>query len=192
MNAELFCLVGKPNRLKQEFVSQLKEKLTYEPSIIVPEVYTTDEAVAEGDNYKHLDERDFNLRASMGMYSLGWEKNAHQFGISADIIQRLNTGVDVVVNGSLHNLEQATRLFPNINTVIIKKQGCGSRSDFSKINEHQYLIAENEDVKLEWSDADDMGHPYILTLMSEDDIEKAIEMLLSLISYERNYLDKVV
>ena len=119
MNAELFYLVGKPNGLKQKFVSQFKEKLTNEPSIVVPEVYTTDEVIAEGDNYKYLQACDFNLRASMGMYSLSWGKNQHQYGISADIIQRLNTGIDVVVNGSLHNLEQATRQFPNINTVII-------------------------------------------------------------------------
>ena len=187
MSAELFYLVGKPNHIKQEFVSQLKEKLVNEVSIIVPDVYTTDKEVAEGENYIHLDERDFVLRQSMGMYCLNWEKKQQQYGVVADLIQRLNTGVDVILNGSLHNLEQATKQFPNINTVLIRKPGCRSSESVN-----QYLIAEDEEVRLEWSDSDQMGHPYVLTLMSEESIDKAVEMLIGLVTYERKSFDKVV
>lgn len=135
INTELFYLVGKPNRIKQALVTQLKERLENEASIIVPEVYTTDEEAAKGENYILLDERDFHLRQSMGMYCLNWKKNNQYYGVVADIIQRLNMGVDVVLNGSLHNLEQAMKQFPNLNTIIIQKQGC---RDYKSANHQSY------------------------------------------------------
>jgi len=187
MNAELFYLVGKPNRLKQAFVSQLKEKLTEDASILVPDVYTTDKSEADSGSYVYLDERDFNLRLSMGMYCLCWEKNQHHYGVIADVIQRINTGVDVLLSGSLHNVEQAKKLFPNMNIVQVAKQGCSPQ----KIVGH-HLIAEDDGVRLEWSDNDDMGTPYVLTLSSEKDIPNAIEMLLALIVYEKKYLDDAI
>jgi len=188
MSAELFYLVGKPNNLKQELVSQLKERLSEDKDIIIPQVVTTDPEVAEGDNYIHVEENDFRLRDSMGMYCLKWSKKGHFYGVVADVVQRLNTGVDIVINGSFHNLEQAKTQFPNLNTVIIKKQGVSSQS-----SSNQYLIAEEEDVKLEWNDKDgDMYHPYVLSMLSEDNVEKGIEILIGLFAYDRKSLAKVI
>lgn len=187
MSAELFYLVGKSNSLKQVLVAKLKERIRSEASIFIPDVYTTDEAVAEGENYKYLADCDFNLRHSMGMYCLSWEKNEHKYGVGADIIQRLNAGVDVVLNGSLRNIDQAAKQFPNLNTVLVKKQG----HHFEKAR-NQYVIAEEDDVRLEWYDRDDMGHPYVLTLESENSTDKAVNMLLNLVTYERGKLDEVI
>jgi len=188
MNTELFYLVGNPNSLKQIFLSQLKEKLSNEASIIVPQVYTTDKVVAEDDNYIYLDERDFLLRESMGIYCLSWKVRNEYYGVGGDFEQRLNSGVDVILNGSLHNLDQATKHFPNLNVVMIKKQG-GCVHDTT----NQYLIADDDGVTLEWSSKhEDIGHPYILTLESDDNMEKAIEMFVNLVTYERNAFEKVV
>jgi len=185
MNAELYYLVGKPNSLKQSLVSVLRESLSGQSSVLVPEVYTTDEAVAKSENYIYIDQRNFLLRKSMDIYSLSWEKKGQLFGVSGDLSQRLNSGVDVILNGSLHNLDQAKSLYPNINTVLIQKQSKEKvRSD------SYYLIAEDDEVTLEWdSQGENMGHPYVLTLMSGHGMDKALEMMLTLITYNRNCLE---
>ena len=188
MSAEIFYLVGKPNHLKQELIYALRDKLNQETSITIPQVVTTDESVALSDNYEYVEERDFNLRNSMGMYCLTWEKNKYQYAVVADLIQRVNTGVDVILNGSMKNVQQARKQFPNLNIVVIKNQGGGYN-----VQPNQYLIAEEDEIKLEWHDSDDdMGQPYVLTMVNETSMNKAIEMLLNLVTYERNSYGKVV
>lgn len=187
MSAELYYLVGKPNSLKQALVSELRNTLAEKTDILVPEVYTTDEVQAESENYIHIDERNFLLRESMDVYCMSWEKNGHYYGFSGDLIQRLNSGVDIILNGSFHSLDQAKKQFPGINTVMIKRQ-----NKVSSDNEN-YLIAEDDEVRLEWDSQDaKFGHPYVLTLMSDDGMQNALDMLSTLITYNRNCLQYVV
>ena len=187
MSAELYYMVGKPNSLKQSLISVLRESLSGQSSILVPEIYTTDEIVAKSTNYTYIDERNFLLRQSMDIYSLSWEKKDHLYGVSGDLSQRLNSGVDIILNGSLHNQVQARSQFPNLNTVLIQKYN-------SKIKQDKdcYLIAEDDEVTLAWdSQNTKMGQPYVLTLMSDHGMEKALEMMLTLVTYNRNCLDYV-
>ncbi|MDH5258619.1 MAG: hypothetical protein OEX07_11445, partial [Gammaproteobacteria bacterium] len=119
---------------------------------------------------------------------LTWTKNNCFYAVGADLIQRLHTGIDVILNGSLHNLEEATKQFPNLNTVLVQKEGSIVREQSNR-----YLITEDDEVKLEWSDQEtDLGHPYILTLQSEHSMDNAVDMLISLVTYEKSCLDKVV
>ena len=185
MSAELYYLVGKPNSLKQDLISVLRKSLSNQPGIIVPEIFTTDKLVAENDNFIYVDERNFRLRQSMDLYSLSWVKKDQLYGVNGDLTHRLNSGADVILNGSLHNLDQVKYLYPNVNTIVIKNLTDGDESD-----NDNYLIAENDEVKLEWESKDKgLGHPYVLTLMSGHCMENAIEMILSLIIYNRNSLD---
>lgn len=185
MNAELYYLVGKPNSLKQALVSVLRKSLTGQSDIIIPKVYTTDKVAAEGDNYSYIDERNFLLRQSMDLYGLSWEKKGHFYGVNGDFSQRLESGVDIILNGSLLNFEQAKKLCPNMNTIVVRKQKSDGDNDRC-----EYLIAENDEVKLEWECQDTkFGHPYVLTLMSDQCMGNAIEMILSLVIYNRNCLE---
>jgi len=185
MNGELYYLVGKPNTLKQSLVSVLRKSLSDQSDIIVPEIYTTDETVAKCENYIYIDERNFLLRQSMDLYSLSWEKNESFYGVSGDLSQRIASGADVILNGSLHNLSRAKLLFPSISIVFIKKQAA---DEFDV--EGRYLIAEHDEVKLEWDEKDfKLGQPYVLTLMSDHCMENAIEMILSLVTHNRDCLE---
>jgi len=185
MNAELYYLVGKPNSLKQDLVSVLRKSLSGHSDIVIPEVFTTDKVMAEGDNYTYIDERNFSLRQSMDLYCLTWEKKGHLFGVNGDLSQRLNSGTDIILNGSMHNLEQAKKLYPNINTIVVRKHNAKNTP-----TGNDYLIAEDDEVRLEWESQDvRFGHPYMLTLMSEHCMENAIEMILSLVIYNRNCLE---
>jgi len=185
MNAELYYLVGKPNSQKQSLISVLRESLSGQSSILVPEIYTTDEVVATGENYLYIDERNFLLRQSMDIYSLSWEKKGQLYGVSGDLSQRLNSGIDIILNGSLHNEAKARNQFPNLNTVLIQKYNSKKKHD-----ESCYLIAEDDEVTLAWdSQNTKMGQPYVLTLMSDHGMEKALEMMLTLVTYNRNCLE---
>ena len=185
MNAELYYLVGKPNSLKQSLISVLRESLSGQSSILVPEIYTTDKTVVKSVNYTYIDKRNFLLRQSMDIYSLSWEKKGHLYGVSGDLSQRLNSGVDIILNGSLHNQTQARNQFSNLNTVLIQKYNSKNKHD-----ENCYLIAEDDEVMLAWNSQDTkMGQPYVLTLMSDHGMDKALEMLLTLVTYNKNCLD---
>ena len=184
MNAELYYLVGKPDALKQSMASVLRQSLSEISSVFIPEIFTTDDEISENENYRYIDERNFRLRQSMDVYSLSWKKQGHFFGVNGDISQRLNSGVDVVINGSFHNLKQARQQFPNINIVLIRREHVA-------IKKH-YLIAEDDEVRLEFDgNKGEMGFLYMLTMMSGHGMGNALDMLLMLISNNRSYLKNV-
>jgi len=185
MNSEIYYIVGAPNSLKQVLISVLRETLSPDTKAIVPVVFTTDQSIAESENYQFIDERNFLLRQSMGMYSLSWKRKNEQYGIEGDIQQRQHSGCDIIINGSLSNLSVARRLYPEMNIILIR--GCQS-------NQSNYpIIAEDDEVRLEMSTDDlSMGFPFILTVMSLHGMANAVDMLLMLIKYNNLELKKAV
>lgn len=94
----------------------------------------------------------------------------------------------VVINGSLHNVEQAAMLFPHMKVIMLKMQIAEMETSFEG---HPLIV--DEEVRLEWvSNVNDVYCPYILTLRDETAYEKSEELLFKLIEFNESCLDKVI
>jgi len=188
VKGEIYYLIGKPNHLKHELLNSLTHLSESYASCTVFQTFTTSDVIAKDGHFEYLDEVDFKLRQSMDMFSLYWEKNGMFYGISGEVSEYLNKGINVVINGSLHNVEQASKLFPQMNVIMVKKQ-----KPSSELAMEGYPLIIDEDVQLEWvNNVNGIYCPYVLTLLEDNAQEKAAELLIKLIEYNESYLDKVI
>ena len=188
VKGEIYYLIGKPNHLKHELFKSLTRLGKSNVSCMVFQTFTTSDAIVNDGGFEYLDETDFKVRHSMDMFSLYWEKSGVFYGVGSEISDYLNKGVNIVINGSLHNVEQASKLFPQMNVIMVKKQKPGS-----ELALEGYPLIIDEDVQLEWvNNVNGIYCPYVLTLLEDDAQQKAAELLIKLIEYNESYLDKVI
>lgn len=179
MQSEIYYVIGKPACLKHEFFNRLWQASQDVEFIKIPRLFTTNPALMDLDNIFHIDERDFELRDSMGIYCLSWKKADHFYGICGEGAQWAQNGYSVVINGSLHNLEQALKVFPEINVVMLRME---SVDELATSN----LLIEADDAHLEWVPSlNGISCPYVLNLLDQGATTTASQLLVELLEYNR-------
>lgn len=179
MKAEIYYVIGKPASLKHEFFNKLHAVSQDEDFLRIPRLFTTDPTLQTLDNIYYIDERDFELRHSMGIYCLNWEKSGYKYGVCGEGAQWVQNGYSVVVNGSLHNLDQALRTFPELNVVLLRQEG-----------EDELIVGntliESDVARLDWvNSVNGICCPYVLSIVEADAVTRASQLLLELIEYNR-------
>jgi len=187
-NGELYYLIGKPNQLKHELLHSLNRLTKNERSIVIPKTITTNVQLKDDDNYSYVEESDFVLRKSIGLYCLDWEKMESSFGISGEVQQLLNKGMNVFVNGSLLNIENAMKLFPTINVVMIRNESTNSDSDYDG-----FPLIESENARLEWvRQANGVYCPFVLTIINKYELDEVASLLVNFTLFNHSQLAKAV
>lgn len=187
MQGEIYYIVGNPAHLKSEFFNLFNRASQDIEILRIPRLFTTDQALVEMENVYYVDERDFELRNSMGIYCLTWKKAEHSYGVCGEGAQWAQNGYSVVINGSLHNVEKALKIFPSANVVMLRLE------DESKALSTNTLL-EVENASLTWvNSANRVDCPYILNLYHQEAMNDAVELLIEFITYNRQaMLDKAV
>ena len=187
-NGEFYYLIGKPNQLKHELLHSLNKLTKNERSIVIPKTITTNEQHKDDNNYSYVEESDFMLRKNMGLYCLDWEKKESSYGISGEVSQLINKGINVFVNGSLLNIEHAMKLFPTINVVMIRNENTNSDSDSDG-----YPLVESENARLEWMrHANGVYCPFVLTIINKYELDEVASLLMNFAIFEHSQLAKAV
>ncbi len=187
-NGELYYLIGKPNQLKHELLHSLNKLTKNERSIVIPNTITTDVRLEDDDNYSYVEKSDFVLRKSMGLYCLDWEKMENSFGISGEVSQLINKGINVFMNGSLINIENAMKLFPKINVVMIRSESTSSDSDYDG-----FPLIESENARLEWvRQANGIYCPFVLTIINKYKLDDIASLLINFTLSNHSQLAKAV
>jgi len=186
MNAEMYYVIGKPAYLKYDFFNHLSVASEKHSFLRIPRLFTTDEQMEGLDNTYVIDERDFLLRDSLGIYCLTWKKGDHHFGICAEGAQWVQNGYSVVMHGSLININQTLKVFPEMNVILLRSID----DDEAPIGNR---LLESEGAHLDWVDsANGVCCPYILSFSEGAGIQSASELLTDFIGYNHNsVLDKV-
>lgn len=180
MNGEIYYVVGRPAYLKYEFFNALSAVAEKQSFLRIPRLFTTCPTIRESEHAFKIDERDFDLRDSMGIYSLSWETNGFKFGICAEGSQWIQNGHSVVINGSLHNLNQAMKLWPELNVVLLRLE---DQLESAVDN----ILIESDQARLDWVDsASGICCPYILSITDDSGVDDASQLLLDFIRYSRN------
>ena len=179
MNLDVYYVIGKPGHLTFDFFNRFSLFSEKHSLLKIPRLFTTNTELLGLDNIYVIDERDFRLRESLGIYCLTWQKGEHCFGICAEGAQWAHNGLSVVIPGSLN---EAIRVFPGLNVVLLHYM------DTQKVFEHNPLL-ESDSARLDCVEtAHGVCCPYLLSFMQEEGLETACDLLLDFINYQQNNL----
>jgi len=81
--------------------------------------YITRAADAGGENHVALLPDEYKAREDRGLFALHWDSHGCRYGVGVEIDAWLETGLNVVVNGSRAYLPEAARLYPDMLPVLV-------------------------------------------------------------------------
>jgi ribose 1,5-bisphosphokinase len=118
-SGRLFYVIGASGAGKDSLLNYARRQLQQVPTIAFAHRYITRPAATGGENHIALSGEEFMVRVRNGMIVMHWQSHGNHYGIGSEINHWLAAGIDVVVNGSREYLPTATKLFPEIQPVLI-------------------------------------------------------------------------
>lgn len=120
MQARLIYIAGPSGSGKDSLMRYAREKLAGESCIQFAHRYITRPADACGENHIALTAEEFESRAAAGLFAMRWRSHGLDYGIGVEVLQWLDKGMTVVINGSRDYLPKAQSQYPELVPVIIE------------------------------------------------------------------------
>lgn len=117
--SKLFYIIGASGAGKDTLMNYAREKINGSQKVIFVHRYITRPPLAGNENHVHLTEREFKARIEANLFALHWESHGKYYGIGVEIINWMQLGFNVIVNGSREYLPIARQHFPKLVTVLI-------------------------------------------------------------------------
>ncbi|SIS53021.1 ribose 1,5-bisphosphokinase [Neptunomonas antarctica] len=105
--AKIIYLMGPSGSGKDSIISALRKHLHPGAGLMIAHRYITRHWQSGGENHIELTDTEFALRKNLGLFSLSWEANGHQYGIGSEVDTWLKANHSVIVNGSREHLPEA-------------------------------------------------------------------------------------
>ncbi len=115
----LFYLVGASGSGKDSLLEGCRKRLPAQLRCCVAHRYITRSADAGGENHIHLSESEFQLREQLGLFVMNWYSHGYHYGIGNEIDTWLDSGANVLVNGSREYLSRAMTMYDELVPVLI-------------------------------------------------------------------------
>jgi ribose 1,5-bisphosphokinase len=113
----LVYLVGPSGAGKDSLLDWVRERLPPHSALAFARRTITRTACADGERHESVSVEDFEARLARGDFAMHWEANGHRYGIGKEVVDQLDAGITVVVNGSRAYLPQARAVFPDLEVV---------------------------------------------------------------------------
>jgi ribose 1,5-bisphosphokinase len=115
----LFYVVGASGVGKDSLLQYAKLNLPLHSKYIFTHRYITRAANAGGENHIELTNEEFIIRKQAGLFLFDWESHNNYYGIGIEVLQWIEAGFNVVLNGSRAHLENAKIIYPNLIDILI-------------------------------------------------------------------------
>lgn len=103
--SKIVWLMGPSGSGKDSLLTALRQQENNQ--LLVAHRYITRAADAGCENHIALSEKEFALRQQQGLFALNWQAHHQCYGVGVELDIWLDSGFDVVVNGSRQYLAQA-------------------------------------------------------------------------------------
>lgn len=113
----LVYLVGPSGAGKDSLLAWVRERLPQESALAFARRAITRPASADGELHEPVSAAEFEARLARGDFAMHWEANGHRYGIGREILDQLEAGITVVVNGSRAYLPRARLAFRGLEVV---------------------------------------------------------------------------
>jgi phosphonate metabolism protein PhnN/1,5-bisphosphokinase (PRPP-forming) len=114
----LVYVIGPSGAGKDTLLAWVRERLPAQSALAFARRTITRPA-GEGERHEPASEREFEARRARGEFAMHWEANGHRYGIGREILDQLEAGITVVVNGSRAHLSQARLAFRDLEVVHV-------------------------------------------------------------------------
>ena len=173
----LFYVVGASGVGKDTLLNFVKSKITVGEKVLFAHRYITRDAFSGGENHIELSKNDFIIRKETGLFALDWESHGNFYGIGIEVINWLNAGFNVVINGSREYIPMAKSKIPLLIDILIDADPSIIKSRLSNRNrETQDEIGKRILRNLEIQKFD-----YKFVILNNGNIEEAGQKLLKII-----------
>lgn len=115
----LFYLVGASGSGKDSLLEGCRRHLPAQLRCCIAHRYITRAAGAGGENHIHLSEAEFHLREELGLFAMHWYSHGYHYGIGNEIDAWLDSGANVLINGSREYLPKAMAMYDELVPVLI-------------------------------------------------------------------------
>nr|WP_256682724.1 MULTISPECIES: ribose 1,5-bisphosphokinase [Buttiauxella] len=105
MMNKIVWLMGPSGSGKDSLLGALRQQENNQ--LLVAHRYITRAADAGCENHIALSEKEFTQRQRQGLFALCWQAHHQRYGVGIELDIWLDSGFDVVVNGSRQHLAQA-------------------------------------------------------------------------------------
>jgi len=112
-------LVGPSGAGKDSLLAWVRERLPPASALAFARRTITRPAAESGEMHEAVSEAEFEARLAHGEFAMHWNANGHRYGIGREIVDQLEAGITVVVNGSRGHLPEARRVFPGLEVVHV-------------------------------------------------------------------------
>ncbi len=109
--AKIIYIMGPSGSGKDSVINGLRERNLSDCQIA--HRYITRPWQSGGENHVELSLAEFEQRKALGFFAFDWSANHHHYGVGKEIINWLEAGQNVVLNGSRSYLPDAMALYPN-------------------------------------------------------------------------------
>lgn len=119
-NSTIIYLIGASGAGKDTLLKNLRNNGTSTSKIIVAHRYITRPINVIDENYIYLSTEEFEDRKANGLFLFSWSSNGNNYGIGIEVLDWLNKGFSVVINGSREYLDTAMQIYQNIQPVLVE------------------------------------------------------------------------
>lgn len=140
--------------------------------------YITRSADAGGENHVALLPDEYQGRLERGLFALAWDSHGCRYGVGSEIDQWMETGMNVVVNGSRAYLPEAARRYPAMLPVLVSL-------DLSILRQRLILrgreTMDEIEARLDRAGAYSVSHPALVSLDNSGELSEGGRKLLELV-----------
>ncbi|WP_183564249.1 phosphonate metabolism protein/1,5-bisphosphokinase (PRPP-forming) PhnN [Mucilaginibacter sp. SP1R1] len=176
---KLFYVIGASGAGKDTLMNYARTRINGSATVIFAHRYITRPAFTGNENHVFLSNEEFNARIAANLFALHWESHGQQYGIGAEINTWMESGFNVVVNGSRQYLPIAQQIYPDLKVILIEANAEAISSRLAERGrestaEIKKRIARNAEINADLKNC--------ITIQNNGTIEDAGEVLVNIIS----------
>ncbi len=116
--SKLFYVIGASGAGKDTLINYARTRINGSENLIFAHRYITREP-SGNENHIALSHEEFKQRIDANFFALYWESHGNFYGVGSEINYWMQSGFNVVVNGSRQYLPTAREIYPDINVILI-------------------------------------------------------------------------
>jgi ribose 1,5-bisphosphokinase len=117
---QLFYIVGASGVGKDSLMEYARLRINASRPVLFAHRYITRPPKDGNENHVYVSPEEFRLRRDKGLFALHWVSHGLYYGIGKEIDSWMESGFNVVVNGSRQYLPVAIQRYPGLVTIVIE------------------------------------------------------------------------
>jgi ribose 1,5-bisphosphokinase len=175
----LFYLIGPSGAGKDAILNSARDQLAGSAPVLFAHRYITRDSQAGGENHIALTSAEFAQRQQLGLFAMTWHSHEYDYGIGVEIDAWLETGANVVVNGSREYLPQASERYPRMQVILVEVSPDALRQ---RLEERGRETQEEIQARLDHNQQLlPVGHPHLHRLNNDTPLAETTARLIDLL-----------